>query len=133
MPKKFYIYNKIFSWAVGNFFQYLCELVRRHQMRVSNYFVNSFYSVQDMQSLLLLKLLCLQKLENFLRRTKVERCFPNNHFLQNCNYAIRAGKRHLQFSYPSAFSLSRNLESTFKNTVRHQRNRNFFTVNKRSV
>jgi hypothetical protein len=29
---------------VGNFFRHLCELVLRHQMRVSNYFVNSFYS-----------------------------------------------------------------------------------------
>jgi hypothetical protein len=28
-----------------NFFRHLCELVLRHQMRVSNYFVNSFYSV----------------------------------------------------------------------------------------
>jgi hypothetical protein len=27
------------------FFRHLCELVLRHQMRVSNYFVNSFYSV----------------------------------------------------------------------------------------
>ncbi len=43
MPKKFDIYSKIFFWAVGNFFRYLCELVLRHQMRVSNYFVNSFY------------------------------------------------------------------------------------------
>ncbi len=29
----------------GNFFRHLCELVLRHQMRVSNYFINSFYSV----------------------------------------------------------------------------------------
>ncbi len=29
---------------VENFFRHLCELVLRHQMRVSNYFVNSFYS-----------------------------------------------------------------------------------------
>ncbi len=26
-------------------FRHLCELVLRHQMQVSNYFVNSFYSV----------------------------------------------------------------------------------------
>ncbi len=30
---------------VANFFRHLCELVLHHQMRVSNYFVNSFYSV----------------------------------------------------------------------------------------
>jgi hypothetical protein len=30
---------------VGNFVRHLCELVLRHQMRVSNYFVNSCYSV----------------------------------------------------------------------------------------
>ncbi len=29
----------------GNFFRHPAELVLRHQMRVSNYFVNSFYSV----------------------------------------------------------------------------------------
>jgi hypothetical protein len=45
MSEKFDIYSKIFFRDVGNFFQYLCELVLRHQMRVSNYFVNSFYSV----------------------------------------------------------------------------------------
>ncbi len=43
--KKFDIYSKIFFRDVGNFFRHLCELVLRHQMRVSNYFVNSFYSV----------------------------------------------------------------------------------------
>ena len=36
---------KIFFRDIGNFFRHLCELVLRHQMRVSNYFVNSFYSV----------------------------------------------------------------------------------------
>ncbi len=45
MSEKFDIYNKIFFRDVGNFFRHLCELVQRHQMRVSNYFVNSFYSV----------------------------------------------------------------------------------------
>jgi hypothetical protein len=45
MPEKFDIYSKIFFRDVENFFRYLCELVLRHQMRVSNYFVNSFYSV----------------------------------------------------------------------------------------
>ncbi len=44
MSEKFDIYSKIFFRDVGNFFRYLCELVLRHQMRVSNYFVNSFYS-----------------------------------------------------------------------------------------
>jgi hypothetical protein len=45
MSEKFDIYDKIFFRDVGNFFRHLCELVLRHQMRVSNYFVNSFYSV----------------------------------------------------------------------------------------
>jgi hypothetical protein len=44
MSEKFDIYSKIFFRDVGNFFRYLCELVLRHQMWVSNYFVNSFYS-----------------------------------------------------------------------------------------
>jgi hypothetical protein len=30
---------------MSTFFRHLCELVLRHQMRVSNYFFNSFYSV----------------------------------------------------------------------------------------
>ncbi len=46
MSEKFDIYNKNFFRDVGNFFRHLCELVLRHQMRVSNYFVNSFYSVR---------------------------------------------------------------------------------------
>ncbi len=33
---------------VRNIVRYLCVLVLHHQMRVSNYFVNSFYSVGDM-------------------------------------------------------------------------------------
>ena len=45
MSEKFDIYNKIFFRDVENFFRHLCELVLRHQMRVSNYFVNSFDSV----------------------------------------------------------------------------------------
>jgi hypothetical protein len=45
MSGEFDIYSKIFYRDVGNFFRHLCELVLRHQMRVSNYFVNSFYSV----------------------------------------------------------------------------------------
>ncbi len=44
MSEKVDIYSKIFFRDVGNFFRHLCELVLRHQMRVSNYFVNSFYS-----------------------------------------------------------------------------------------
>jgi hypothetical protein len=44
MSEKFDIYSKIFFRDVGNFFQHLCELVLRHQMRVLNYFVNSYYS-----------------------------------------------------------------------------------------
>ncbi len=45
MSEKFDIYSKIFFSNVENFFRHLCELVLRHQMLVSNYFVNSFYSV----------------------------------------------------------------------------------------
>ncbi len=45
MSEKFDIYNRIFYMDVGNFVRHLCVLVLRHQMRVSNYFVNSFYSV----------------------------------------------------------------------------------------
>ncbi len=44
MSEKFDIYSKIFFRDVENFFRHLCELVLRHQMLVSNYFVNSFYS-----------------------------------------------------------------------------------------
>ncbi len=45
MSEKFDIYSKIFYKDVEKFVRYLCLLVLRHQMRVSNYFVNSFYSV----------------------------------------------------------------------------------------
>jgi hypothetical protein len=45
MSEKFDIYSKIFYRNVEKFVRYLCVLVLRHQMRVSNYFVNSFYSV----------------------------------------------------------------------------------------
>ena len=45
MPEKFDIYSKIFYRDVEKFVRHLCLLVLRHQMRVSNYFVNSFYSV----------------------------------------------------------------------------------------
>jgi hypothetical protein len=48
MSEKFDIYNKNFFRDVGNFFRHLCILVLRHQMRVSNYFVNSFYSVPNL-------------------------------------------------------------------------------------
>ncbi len=44
MSEKFDIYSKIFFRDVANFVRHLCVLVLRHQMRVSNYFVNSFYS-----------------------------------------------------------------------------------------
>ncbi len=46
MSEKFNIYSKIFIRDVENFVRHLCVLVLRHQMRVSNYFVNSFYSVE---------------------------------------------------------------------------------------
>jgi len=45
MSEKFDIYSKIFYRDVEKFVQYLCVLVLRHQMRVSNYLVKSFYSV----------------------------------------------------------------------------------------
>jgi len=45
MSEKFDIYSKIFYRDVEKFVRYLCLLVLHHQMRVSNYFVNSFYSV----------------------------------------------------------------------------------------
>jgi hypothetical protein len=45
MPEKFDIYSKIFYRDVEKFVRHLCLLVLRHQMPVSNYFVNSFYSV----------------------------------------------------------------------------------------
>ncbi len=41
----FDIFITIIFMDAGIFFRHLCELVLRHQMRVSNYFVNSFYSV----------------------------------------------------------------------------------------
>ncbi len=44
MSEKFDIYSKIFFRDVENFVRHLCVLVLRHQMQVSNYFVNSFYS-----------------------------------------------------------------------------------------
>ncbi len=44
MSENFDIYSKIFFRDVENFVRHLCVLVLRHQMRVSNYFVNSFYS-----------------------------------------------------------------------------------------
>jgi hypothetical protein len=44
MSEKFDIYSKIFYRDVEKFVRHLCLLVLRHQMRVSNYFVNSFYS-----------------------------------------------------------------------------------------
>ncbi len=49
MSKKFDIYSKILFRDVENFVQHLCVLVLRHQMRVSNYFVNSFYSVSPVE------------------------------------------------------------------------------------
>ena len=48
MPEKFDIYSKIFYRDVEKFVRHLCLLVLRHQMRVSNYFVNSFYSVHSL-------------------------------------------------------------------------------------
>jgi hypothetical protein len=50
MSEKFDIYSKIFFRDVENFVRHLCVLVLRHQMRVSNYFVNSFYSASSRRS-----------------------------------------------------------------------------------
>ena len=49
MSEKFDIYSKIFYRDVEKFVRHLCVLVLRHQMWVSNYFVNSFYSVPVME------------------------------------------------------------------------------------
>ena len=51
MSEKFDIFSKIFFRDVGNFVRYLCVLVLRHQMRVWNYFVNSFYSVLNLNDI----------------------------------------------------------------------------------
>ncbi len=51
MLEQFDIHSKIFFMDVGNFFRYLCELVLRHQMPASNYFVNSFYSADAVKVL----------------------------------------------------------------------------------
>ncbi len=50
MPEKFDIYSKIFYRDVEKFVRHLCLLVLPHQMRVSNYFINSFYSVGTKKS-----------------------------------------------------------------------------------
>ncbi len=42
--KKFDIYSKIVFRDAENIFRHQAELVLRHQMLVSNYFVNFFYS-----------------------------------------------------------------------------------------
>ncbi len=43
--KNFDIFITIVFMDAGIFFRHQAELILRHQMRVSNYFVNSFYSV----------------------------------------------------------------------------------------
>ncbi len=53
MSEKYDIYSEIFYRDVEKFVRYLCVLVLRHQMRVSNYFVNSFYSVQPYSCIIL--------------------------------------------------------------------------------
>ncbi len=47
--KNFDIFNTIVFMAAGIFFQHQAELVLRHQMKVSNYFVKFFYSVPSTQ------------------------------------------------------------------------------------
>jgi hypothetical protein len=44
LSKKFDIYGEIVFMDAGNFFRHQAELVLRHPMQVSNYFVNFFYS-----------------------------------------------------------------------------------------
>ena len=39
------MFSKILFRDAENFFRHQCELVLRHQMQVSNYFVKFFYSV----------------------------------------------------------------------------------------
>ncbi len=45
LSKNFDIYITIVFMDAGIFFRHQAELVLRHQMQVSNYFVNFFYSV----------------------------------------------------------------------------------------
>jgi hypothetical protein len=45
LSKKYDIFSKILFRDAENFFRHQCELVLRHQMQVSNYFVKFFYSV----------------------------------------------------------------------------------------
>ncbi len=40
--KKFDIYSKIVFKDAGNFFRHQAELILRHPLRMSNYFVNFF-------------------------------------------------------------------------------------------
>ncbi len=47
LSKKFDIFSKILFRDAENFFRHQCELVLRHQMQVSNYFVKFFYSVEQ--------------------------------------------------------------------------------------
>jgi hypothetical protein len=51
LSKKFDIFSKNLFRDAENFFRHQCELVLRHQMQVSNYFVKFFYSVTKCQSL----------------------------------------------------------------------------------
>jgi len=44
LSKKFHVYSKIVFRDAGNFFRHQAELVLRHPMRMSNNFVNFFYS-----------------------------------------------------------------------------------------
>ncbi len=44
LVKNFDIFNTIVFMAAGIFFRHQAELVLRHQMQVSNYFVKFFYS-----------------------------------------------------------------------------------------
>jgi hypothetical protein len=47
-------------------FLHLCELVLRHQMRVSNYFVNSFYSVLSPLRYLMMHNLYITNVDNWV-------------------------------------------------------------------
>ncbi len=47
LSKKFDIYSKIVCRDAENFFRHQAELVLRHQMQVSNYFVKFFYSASS--------------------------------------------------------------------------------------
>ncbi len=60
LSKKFDIYSKTVFRDAENIFRHQAELVLRHPMLVSNYFVNFFYSVKLPDSIVLLTCFVVQ-------------------------------------------------------------------------